>query len=111
MKTKGQQPRGANLELLAVFSFCGELAEWSNATDCKSAKALTSFRGFESRTHRQTLTSPAHSANCEQGLSLGLAPKAGLSRSTVIVRPLPKKRKGFNDMPQLPDQLPEIRQT
>lgn len=63
MKTKGQPSKVAKLELLARVFFRGELAERSNATDCKSAKALGSFRGFESRTHRQ-ITSPARSANC-----------------------------------------------
>ena len=108
MQTKGQQSKVVKLEPLALVSFRGELAERSNATDCKSAKALGSFRGFESRTHRQILTSPTRSANCGQGLSLGLAPKAGLFRSTAIVRPFPKKRKVHVDVSQLPNQLPEV---
>ena len=109
MKTKGQPSKVAKLEPLARVFFCGELAERSNASDCKSAKALTSFCGFESRTHRQTLTSPIRSANCEQGLSLGLAPKAELFRLTAIVRPFPKKRKVHIDVSQLQNRCREGR--
>ena len=102
MKTKGQSPKVAKLERLALVSFCGGLAERSNAADCKSVSGgPTTVLGFESLTRRQTLTSPIRSANCEQGLSLGLAPKAGLFRSTAIVRLVPKKRKVHIDVPQL----------
>ena len=101
MKTKASSPV-AKLELLALVSFRGGLAEWSNAADCKSVDgARIAVHGSKSLTRRQTITSPARSANCEQGLSLGLAPKAGLSRSTAIVRPFPKKRKVHIDVPQL----------
>jgi hypothetical protein len=109
MKTKGQPSKVAKLERLALVSFRGGLAEWSNAADCKSVNGGPPIvLGFESLTRRQTLTSPARSANCEQGLSLGLAPKAGLFRSTAIVRPFPKKRKVHIDVSQLPNQLPEV---
>jgi hypothetical protein len=109
-ETKSQPSKVAKLEPLALVSFRGGLAEWSNAADCKSVNdGPTTVLGFESLTRRQTLTSPARSANCEQGLSLGLAPKAGLLRSTAIVRPFPKKRKVHSDLSQLPDRVPEIR--
>lgn len=76
---KGQQPKVAKLELLARVFFRGGLAERLNAADCKSVNgARTTVQGFESLTRLQTITSPARSANCEQGLNLGLAPKAGL---------------------------------
>jgi hypothetical protein len=110
MKTKGQ-PQVAKLERLALVSFCGGLAEWSNAADCKSVNGgPTAVLGFESLTRRQILTSPTRSANCEQGLSLGLAPKAGLFRSTAIVRPFPKKRKVHSDVPQLQNRASEGRE-
>jgi hypothetical protein len=101
MKTKGQ-PQVAKLERLALVSFRGGLAEGSNAAGFHSVNGgHTTVLGFESLIRRQTLTSPTRSANCGQGLSLGLAPKAGLFRSTAIVRPFPKKRKVHNDVPQL----------
>lgn len=102
MRTKGQQPKVAKLELLAFVSFRGGLAEGLNAADCKSVSGGPPIaRGFKSLTRRQTLTSPTRSANCGQGLSLGLAPEAGLLRSTAIVRPFPKKRKVHIDVSQL----------
>ena len=102
MKTKGQPSKVAKLEPLALVSFRGRLAERSNAADCKSVNGgPTAVLGFESLICRQMLTSPARSANCEQGLSLGLAPKTELFRLTAIVRPFPKKRKVHNDVPQL----------
>ena len=73
MKTKGQLPKVAKLERLTHVFFCGGLAERSNAADCKSVNGgPPTVHGF------------------------GLAPKAGLFRSTVIVRPLPTKRKVHN---------------
>lgn len=91
MKTKANSPR---LNRWPLFLFRGGLAEWSNAADCKSVNGgLPTVLGFESLIRRQTLTSPSRSANCGQGLNLGLAPKAELFRLTVIVRPHPKKRK------------------
>ena len=99
---ENKRPTAAKLEPLALVSFRGGLAEWSNAADCKSVDgARIAVHGSKSLTRRQILTSPTHGANRGQGLSLGLAPKAGLFRSTVIVRPFPKKRKVLNDVPQL----------
>ena len=43
---------------------------------------------------------PALSANCEQGLNLGLAPKAGLVPA-VILTLLPEESNEQNDLPQL----------
>lgn len=53
--------------------------------------------------------SPVHSANCGQRLNLGLAPKAGLVPA-VILTLLPEESNGQNDLPQLPDRVPEIRE-
>lgn len=53
LKTKGQQPLVAKLELLALCDFRGGLAEWSSAADCKSVNGgLTTVLGFESLTRR-----------------------------------------------------------
>jgi hypothetical protein len=93
-----------NLNCQPSFSFRGGLAERPDAADCKSIDdARVAVRELQSLTRRQTLTRPIRSANFEQGLRLGLAPKSGLFRSTVIVRPFPKKRKVHRDVPQLQD--------
>jgi hypothetical protein len=42
------------------------------------------------------------------GANLRLAPKAGLVPA-VIVTLLPEESNGHNDLPQLPDRMPEIR--
>ena len=50
MKTKASSPV-AKLELLALVSFRGGLAEWSNAADCKSVNGVIgTVLGFESLT-------------------------------------------------------------
>ena len=55
MKTKGQPPKVAKLERLALVFFRGGLAEWSNAADCKSVNGgHTTVLGFESLTRLQT---------------------------------------------------------
>jgi hypothetical protein len=50
------------------------------------------------------LTSPVRSANCEQGLNLGLAPKAGFLRPLSFWTLSPEESKRQNDVPQLPDR-------
>ena len=91
----GQQSKVAKLGLLAYFQPFGEVPERFNGPVCKTVQGgHTTFAGSNPALSAR-LISPTHSANCGQGFSLGLAPKAGLSRSTVIVRPFPKKRKGF----------------
>ena len=41
MKTKGQQPQVAKLELMAICCFRGGLAEWLNASGCKPVDDVT----------------------------------------------------------------------
>lgn len=106
MKTKGQPSEVAKLEPLALVSLFGGLAGRSNATGLHPADDYDAVQGFESLTRRQTITSPTRSANCGQGLNLGLAPETELSKLTAIVRPLPKKRKVHIDEPQLPNRRP-----
>jgi hypothetical protein len=54
MKTKGQQPLVAKLELLAICVFCGGLAEWLNAAGLQPADgARPTVQGFKSLTCRQ----------------------------------------------------------
>ena len=54
MKTKGQQPLVAKLELLAICVFCGGLAEWLNATGLQPADgASPTAQGFKSLTRLQ----------------------------------------------------------
>jgi hypothetical protein len=103
MKTKGQQ---SEIELLARFSF-GELAERSNATDCKSAKALTSFRGFESRTLRVNKTSPATALTAARE-SIHTA-EAAQTRNLIMWLKAVNRKEIHNDVPQLPNRLPEVR--
>ena len=48
-----------------------------------------------------TLTSPVRSANCEQGLNLGLAPKAGFLRPLSFWTQMLEESKVQSDVPQL----------
>ena len=105
MKTKGQSPKVAKLERLAYVSTFGGVPERLNGPACKAVQGATNTLAGSNPALSARLTSPTRSANCGQGLSLGLAPKAGLLRSTVIVRPFPKKRKVLNDVPQLPKRM------
>jgi hypothetical protein len=65
---------------LALASLFGEVAEWSDAADCKSAKGSTSFAGSNPALSG-LIISPASICNYQQGRSLGIAPKAGFLRS------------------------------
>ena len=69
----------------------------------------TTARGFESHTHRQTFYGSTCSANCLWSLNLGLAPETGLI-PTVILTLAPEESKVKNDVSQLPDRLPEVRE-
>ena len=58
-------------------------------------------------TRRPNFSTPL-AALTVRGAYLGLAPKAGLV-PTVILMPLPEESKTQNDLPQLQNRMPEVR--
>lgn len=79
MKTKGRKSKVAKLELPARVYF-GEVPERSNGPVCKTVQGgHTTFAGSNPALSATSI-SPTRSANCKQGINLGIAPKAGLLR-------------------------------
>jgi hypothetical protein len=72
MKT-GQSSEVAKLESLAYFQPFGEVPERFNGPVCKTVQGATNTLAGSNPALSAGLISPARSANCEQGLSLGLA--------------------------------------
>jgi hypothetical protein len=102
-KKKGQQPQGQP-ELLAFEPLVGWQSGLMRQTYTLRGDARPIARGFESHTHRQSLTCPADSLNYRQGVPSGRSQTTGLSRSTVILAPAPEESKGQSDVPQLFDR-------
>jgi len=83
MKTKGQQPLVAKLELLALCVFCGGLAERSNATGLHSADgAHMTIQGYEYLTRRQNSDNDPAEAGTSTGTKTA-QPKPYWSSTTV----------------------------
>lgn len=89
MKAKGQQNQ-PKAELLAHTSPCSSVRIELPAANGKVVSS--------SLTRGTRLVSPAGSCYYQQGLASG-EPKAGLLRSTVILRPMPEESKAQSDVP------------
>ena len=100
MKTKGQQPLVAKLELLAPCVFCGGLAEWLNATGLQPADgASPTVQGFKSLTRRQISdNTPAEALRPYRSLNLSMRLSA-----------VKLNRRFHSDVPQLQNRHGEGR--
>jgi hypothetical protein len=109
MKTKGQQPRVAKLELLAVCGFRGGLAEWSNASGLHPADdAYPIVQGFESLTRRQNNSTPAEALTSTGARTAQPKPYESDNLSIRLLA-VELNRRFHSDLPQLPFRMPEVR--
>ena len=102
MKTKGQQPLVAKLELLALCIFCRGVAERSNAADCKSVDdAFTAVQGSESLPHRQISDyTPAKTGTSTGAKTAQPKPYRSLNHSMRLWA-VKLNRRFHSDVPQL----------
>jgi hypothetical protein len=100
MKTQGQQTSFRDLVLLALCLYGGG-SSMAERRFCKP-------RGESSSPSRRPNFSAPLTALTASRAYLGLAPKAGLV-PTVILLLLPEESNNQNDLPQLPSGMPQIR--
>ena len=100
MKTNGQQPKVAKLELLADSRARSLRVEQRTVNPLHASSTLVA---------PATLIRPAGSCYYQQGIASG-KPKAGLLRSTVILSLRPEESKAQSDLPQLPYRMPQVRE-
>jgi hypothetical protein len=107
-KAKGQSETVAKPELLAFTLTFGGLAEWSNATDCKSVNGgHTTVLGFESLTRRQ-ISSPMEALTSTREIDRR-AEAARIRKFSIRLLAVELNRRFHSDLPQLPDRCPESR--
>ena len=102
MKTKGQQPRIGNPELLA-FAFA-DVGKWSNPSPLQGG--AHQLRGFKSR-RRLHLKAPVEAATSSRAVIT--TAEAMETRNPIIRLQAVELKRRFHDLSQLPDRMPEIR--
>jgi hypothetical protein len=100
IKTKGQRNNQGLTESLALYL----TGLWDGS---RLSMLGAHSRGFNSL-QVQFEISPTNSCNYPWGTSSGRSRKDGVSRPSVIFALGPGESKGENDLPQLPDRMPEI---
>ena len=111
MKTKGQQPRVAKLELLALCVFRGGLAGRSNASGLHPVDdAYPIVQGFESLTRRQSNNTPTE-ALTSAGVRTAQPKPYESDNLSIRLLAVELNRRFHSDLPQLPFGMSEIRET
>jgi hypothetical protein len=107
MKLKGQRKPVGRPETLAFdVTVRGGLAEWLNATDCKSVNgACTTVQGFKSLTRRQ-IAPPVMALTTTRGMKR-TAEAARIRKFSIRLLAVELNRRFHNDLPQLPDRRPK----
>ena len=108
MKTKGQQPLVAKLELLALCVSCGRLAERSNAAGLRPVGGgPTTVQGFESLTCRQNSNNTPTKAGTSTGVKTAQPkPYWSLNHSMRLLA-VKLNRRFHSDVPQLQNRYGE----
>ena len=110
MKTKGQQPLVAKLELLALCVFCGGLAERSNATGLQPADgAYPTVQGFESLTRRQISDNTPAEALTSTGARTAQPEPYRSDNHSMRLLAVKLNRRFHSDVPQLQNRYGEGR--
>jgi len=110
MKTKGQQPQVAKLELLACVSFRGAVAEWLNATGCKPADGAQNIvRGFKSLPRRQNCNYTPAEALTSTGARIAQPKPYESNNFSIRLLAVELNRRFHSDLPQLPNRNGEGR--
>ena len=73
----------------------------------ESTRLLTALCGIVPRPSRH-ISAPPIAGNYRQGSSSGRSRKDGVSRPAVILAHWPEESKSQNDLPQLPDRMPQV---
>jgi len=101
VKTKGQRDNQTLTESLALY--ITGLLDGSRLCILGARS-----RGFNSPQVQHMNQRPTSRGNYPWGTSLRRSQKDGVSTRTVIFAHAPEESKGENDLPQLPNRMPEI---